>query len=81
MDDEEPRIIDIHGDSGNVVWEEWVRNNIIGSESKHTVNQTGRHTLKIFRVDPGVVIQKIIVDTGGLRKSYLGPPAYGAYHQ
>lgn len=81
MDDEEPRIIDIHGDYGNLVWEEWVRNNIIGSESKHTVNQTGRHTLKIFRVDPGVVIQKIIVDTGGLRKSYLGPPSYGAYHQ
>jgi hypothetical protein len=25
-------------------------------------------------VDPGVVLQKIIVNSGGLKPSYLGPP-------
>jgi hypothetical protein len=25
-------------------------------------------------VTPGVVVERIIVDTGGLRPSYLGPP-------
>jgi hypothetical protein len=25
-------------------------------------------------VDPGVVLQRIVVNTGGLRPSFLGPP-------
>jgi hypothetical protein len=40
----------------------------------HNLSKTGKHTLKIWAVEPGVVIQKIIVDLGGLRYSYLGPP-------
>ena len=34
----------------------------------------GAHVLKFWLVDPGVVLQKLVIDAGGERPSYLGPP-------
>jgi len=34
----------------------------------------GYHTLKIWMVDPGVVLERILLSHGPLRPSYLGPP-------
>jgi hypothetical protein len=36
--------------------------------------KAGTHTLKIWMVDPAVVLQRIMVDLGGLKTSYLGAP-------
>ncbi|PJJ80021.1 glycosyl hydrolase 115 family protein [Mucilaginibacter auburnensis] len=38
------------------------------------IKSRGNHTLKVWLIDPGVVLEKIIVNTGGLKPSYLGPP-------
>jgi hypothetical protein len=40
----------------------------------HDLSEAGAHTLKIWCLEPAVVIQKILVDLGGVRPSYLGPP-------
>jgi len=37
-------------------------------------DQPGRHTLKIWMIDSGIVFQKFVIDAGGLRPGYLGPP-------
>ena len=55
-------------------WETTVKNNSRTSKSTHTLDQPGYHTLKFWMIDPGVVLQKIVVNTGGVRPSYLGPP-------
>lgn len=37
------------------------------------IDKPGRHTLRIRVGDPGIVLQKIVLDFGGMKRSYLGP--------
>ncbi|CAE6416313.1 unnamed protein product [Rhizoctonia solani] len=51
----------------------WVANSITYAKTTHPVSP-GAHTLKIWMLEPAVVLQKFVIDTGGVRSSYLGPP-------
>jgi hypothetical protein len=74
IDEQEPVMVNIHGQGTNREWEESVKNNIRKVSSEHEIDKPGKHVVKFWRVDPGVVLQKMVIDMGGLRSSYLGPP-------
>jgi len=79
FDDEAPQVVTVVPQNYNVAngnhdWEESVKNNGRVAVTNHTLATAGYHTLKVWMVDPAVVLQRVIVDTGGLKPSYLGPP-------
>lgn len=70
---ETPHIVDIVKDMSESAWEESVRIDARKISSKHKINKPGMHKLRIYMVDPAVTLQKIVINTGGLMPSYLGP--------
>lgn len=79
FDAETPQKIDIlaHNDDKEA-WGTSVKDSVRKSRSVYNLAHPGYHTLKIWMVDPGVVLLKLVVDLGGVKPSYLGPPE--SYH-
>jgi hypothetical protein len=73
IDDEAPQIVNIHADESQQAWEKSVSDGAVVFRTRHAVGRPGRHVLKFWTMDPGLVLQKLVVDAGGLRPSYLGP--------
>jgi hypothetical protein len=79
FDDETPQVVTLvprgfKAQNGNRVWEKSAGDNAHYADSTHALTKPGYHTLKVWMIDPGVVLQKLVVNLGGLRPSYLGPP-------
>jgi len=74
FDDQPPQVVDALEHNSQTDWETSVKDNVRKVRTSHTVAGTGVHTLKFWMVDPGVVLEKLVVDLGGVKPSYLGPP-------
>lgn len=55
-------------------WNRFTKDNARYLRSSRAELNAGPHTLKLSMVDPGVVVQKIIVSDAPLPESYFGPP-------
>ncbi|MDR3459765.1 MAG: glycosyl hydrolase 115 family protein [Verrucomicrobiae bacterium] len=79
FDDAAPQVVtivpaDFNAGNGNLDWENSVKNNCRQVVSTHTIKHPGYHTFKIWMVDPAVVVEKVVINAGGVKPSYLGPP-------
>jgi hypothetical protein len=74
FDNQPPQIVNLHEDQSLQAWERWVSDNVILKTSTHVLQRSGYHTLKFWRIDAGVVLQKLVVETKETKPSYLGPP-------
>jgi hypothetical protein len=55
-------------------WETAVSDGVKKITLPLSITKAGYHTLKIWAVDPGVVVERLIVSHAPLRPSYFGPP-------
>jgi hypothetical protein len=57
--------------------EEW-KQNVLRNRAERKIAmpylEAGKHTLKIYAVDPGLILDEIRIDAGGLIKAYSTVP-------
>lgn len=78
FDDEKPSYITNVPDKFKVHWSnpDWAETVVKQARQCKTtlkITKPGAHVLKVWMIDPGVIVQKILINTGGLKPSYLGP--------
>jgi hypothetical protein len=80
IDGEAPQVVNVTTATGandtsmNRQWERNTSDNVNRTVTTHMISAAGVHVLRFWMVDPTVVVQKLVVDTGGVQPSYLGPP-------
>jgi hypothetical protein len=73
FDGEEEQIVNFNGHYRGELGQ-WQAEHVIHSATNHRIDKAGKHTLRFRAPDPGVVLQKIMIDRGSLQPSRLGAP-------
>jgi hypothetical protein len=79
LDDAAPTILTGANATDDARWKVNVLEHIEKLSTVIQVTTPGYHTVKVWKVDPSIAIDRIVIDTGGLSPSYLGPPE--SYHR
>jgi hypothetical protein len=70
IDDSPLKVIDFKTVGRSEVWKQNVLRNSAQTSFKSQFIEAGKHTLKIYMIDPGVILDRITIDLGGLQKGY-----------
>jgi len=74
FDDQPPQIVDALAQHSAADWAKAVSEEARRVDVPLTVSRPGYHTLKFAMVDPGIVLERLVVSKKELAPSYLGPP-------
>lgn len=55
------------------IWYESVLKNCRINKTTLHIDKPGKHTVKIICGDAGTILQKVVLDFGGMQRSYMGP--------
>lgn len=76
IDNDPPQIIGINAnDHDTRVWDRWMTRNIIESTSEHQIKKSGKHTVRYWMIDNSMILQKLVLNFGGIDPTLFGPPS------
>jgi hypothetical protein len=76
VDDAKPQVIDLKlpvGD-GQEAWGKTVQEAVRKVSTTHEIAGPGGHVIKVWMIDPAIVLQRVLLSFGDVRPSYFGPP-------
>jgi len=82
IDSGQPQVVSINkNDNDGRLWNKWVADNIIITTTTHSIRgkgpasagPPGHHVIRYWPLSSAIILQKLVLDCGGLRPSYLGP--------
>ncbi|PVM90784.1 glycosyl hydrolase [Caulobacter endophyticus] len=73
IDDAPPVVVSTIPDSSEKAWDKVVADNVRALTTSLAVPSAGVHRVRLWRMDPGVVFQRLVISRGVVPASYLGP--------
>src|SRR6185503_18271278 len=74
IDEERVKMVDIKTIGRSEEWKQNVLRNRAERKIEMPFLRLGKHTLKIYCIDPGVILDEIRIDVGGLKEAYGSIP-------